>query len=152
MSLVNSSLKLENLVLKESTGPATISGYGRIYVSSSDSQLHFIDTSGTDIALGSGGGGSKNYVLDETTSRTLGSDDDVVNFNSSSAVTVTLPVSSSTDAAKEYIIIRSGTGVVTINRSGSDTIDGTTNTSVTLNTQYDRTIILNDGAGIWYTI
>lgn len=43
------------IALQESSAPSATSGYGKIYASSSDHALHFVNASGTDTALGAGG-------------------------------------------------------------------------------------------------
>jgi hypothetical protein len=74
-----------------------------------------------------------------------------------SNVTVTLP-DTSTEAGNNgrlYIFIKTSStasGDVTINRSGTDTIDGSL-TSVDLTDQFDRIMLVSSGAtGRWYTM
>ena len=66
---------------------------------------------------------------------------------------ITLP-SSSSYPGKEYRIIKSTAtaGTITINRSGSDTIDDSNGTSETLTDQYDSARFVSDGNGIWYIV
>lgn len=45
------------MVMQEATAPTGTTGYGKLYVSSGDHNLHFVNASGVDIALGAGGGG-----------------------------------------------------------------------------------------------
>lgn len=74
--------------------------------------------------------------------------------NSGSSV-INLPAVTS-GKSKQYVIINNkGSGTITINRNGSDTIDG--NTSHTLNSQYDRIRLVSDGIndggnGRWYSL
>jgi len=63
--------------------------------------------------------------------------------------TVTLPTAPTNGAV--YTIINIGTTTVTINRGGTDTIDGPSVTSLSLTDQYDRTTLQYD-VGIWYTV
>ena len=54
----NEKLTVEGVIsLDETTAPGTTSGYGKIYVKSSDSKLYFKDDGGTEYDLTSGGGG-----------------------------------------------------------------------------------------------
>ena len=45
------------LSLREMSAPTNLSGFGRLYVSSSDNNIHFIDSAGSDTDLTAGGGG-----------------------------------------------------------------------------------------------
>jgi hypothetical protein len=50
-------------VLQEAAAPAGATGYGKLYVSSIDHNLHFVNASGTNITLGSGGGFAGTHTI-----------------------------------------------------------------------------------------
>lgn len=56
-------------LMKEQSAPSSTSGYGTLYVSSSDNALHFIDDTGTDTNI-SGGGLSGDYQMELLSSGT----------------------------------------------------------------------------------
>lgn len=62
------------------------------------------------------------------------------------AVTVTLPASGTAAAAIRFKR-RAGNNAVTINRAGSDTIDG--ETSYTMNNQHQANELVDSGLGAW---
>lgn len=69
----------------------------------------------------------------------------------SGAITVTLPTIASAGGGRVYIIVKtdSSTNAITINRAGSDTINGLT--SSVLPTQYDKvTLVSNSTVSAWY--
>lgn len=68
--------------------------------------------------------------------------------NSAAPFTITLPASAS-NAGKRYTIVNKGAGVITVARSGADTIGGAT--SLTL-AQYHGYDFKADGVDTWYQI
>lgn len=75
--------------------------------------------------VASSAGGNTLTVLTKTADYTLTNSDDVLAFNCSSDCTLTLH-SAATATSKRYSVKNIGTGALTINRGGSDTIDGDT--------------------------
>lgn len=69
---------------------------------------------------------------------------------SGGAFTVTLP--SAANRGQLICIVKSDSGVnaVTVSRAGTDTINGAT--SVSLSLQYDRTFLIAGGGGVWFKI
>jgi|GEM_PF-1675451 len=61
--------------------------------------------------------------------------------------TLTLPAANTTSNLIIIEKVDAGVGVITVARAGSDTIHGAT--SITLTAQYDRCVLLSDGAGLW---
>lgn len=82
-----------------------------------------------------------------TASQTLDGDNSLVLVNTSGHVTITLPAASTTHAG--YTIKNIGTGQVSIDPNGSDTIDG--ETGLELYTQYEYVTIVSDGTE-WFII
>jgi hypothetical protein len=80
-----------------------------------------------------------------TSSHTVTATEEVVECNSSSPLTMTLPAA--TGSFKFYWFKNLGTGSCTIARAGSDTIDGAT--SVVLTSQYAESHILDRASGLW---
>jgi hypothetical protein len=72
---------------------------------------------------------------------------------SHSTPTITLPSAAwiSASWSTELIIIHEGSGSATVQRTGSDTIDGATETSFTL-AQYERVRLISNGVDKWYTM
>jgi len=61
----NEKLTVEGVLsLDETSAPSATSGYGKIYVKSSDSKLYFMNDSGTETDLTAGGGGSVSFGSD----------------------------------------------------------------------------------------
>ncbi len=86
------------------------------------------------------------------TSITLDSNYYLIELSDTGSVTVTLP-QASTESGREYVLIKTGaTGAITINRSGSDTIDDGSTTSISLTTQYDKVSLISNGSNRWYTL
>jgi hypothetical protein len=100
------------------------------------------------------GGGMQYYSRISTlTTYTLTKDDYLVVFSAEDNVIVTLPLAAN-HSGRQYIIVKSstsGSGQITVARSGSDFIDGTL-TTLNIPDQYDRTSVASDGISIWYTI
>lgn len=82
------------------------------------------------------------------TSNTLLSTQQMVVANSGSTFTLTLPTASS-NQGRRYTIVNKGAGVVTVARTGSDTIGGAT--SLTL-AQYHAYTFESDGVGVWFQL
>ena len=83
------------------------------------------------------------------TSDTLVSTDYLVEYSSTSTVTITLPTATSVDGI-HYIIHKIGaSGTINIG-NGTDTIDGVSGTSaVSLTTQYDKVHLFSDSGTNW---
>jgi hypothetical protein len=97
------------------------------------------------------GGYRRNTSVNSGTSVTLTTSDNLVEFSSSSNVTVTLPTISG-NAGREYTLVRTGSGTVTINTfSASEFIDDGTSTSISLTALYNR-ITLVCGSSQWYSM
>jgi hypothetical protein len=72
------------LSFRESTAPALTANYGKLYVSSVDNNIHFVDSSGTDTDLTAGGGGGvtatqgfDGYIAFFTGSSSIAGDNDL---------------------------------------------------------------------------
>lgn len=87
----------------------------------------------------------------QTTNYTVGSSDTVVFANATSGnVTITIPAASGLVGYRFYIKRVDGSGnTVTVQRSGSDTIDGMT--SFTLDQQYTAFAVVSNGSA-WYIL
>lgn len=92
------------------------------------------------------------FTAEQTANYTATGDETVITCNAaSSAFRVDLPTAASV-SGKRYLIKRTDSNVlnvVTVDPSGSETIDGSTGT--TLNTQYEGLEIVSDGSN-WHTI
>lgn len=90
-------------------------------------------------------------VVSKTTTYTAVASDDVI-VCSGSAFTVTLPAASANPG--KVISFKktdsSASNIITISRAGSDQID--TNTSVTMNTQYESFTMVSDGVSVWQVL
>lgn len=75
--------------------------------------------------------------------------DEVIIANLGSAIAINLPAAVAGNVGKVYIIKNIGAGTATINRAGSDTIDG--GTSLVLEQNQVTTIIVQ-AAGVWRTL
>lgn len=87
-------------------------------------------------------------VVSKTTTYVVTGSDDVL-IASSGTFTFTLPAASAI-LGKVYTFKNNGTGVITIARAGSDTIDGIT--SIKMGSQYDELVIAGDGVSAWNII
>lgn len=86
------------------------------------------------------------------TSITLDETDYLIRCGSTSATTVTLPTASN-NSGRVYIVVKSNTGsTVTIQRSGSDTMDNDSITSIQLVSKHDRAHFISNGESIWYLL
>lgn len=76
----------------------------------------------------------------------------VILVSPASNITITLPDPAASDRNANIVLIfkrLTAGGTCTLDVASSGTIDG--NTTVTLNTQYDKLVVFNDGtAGTWY--
>lgn len=82
---------------------------------------------------------------------TVTNTDDFVGVTGSGARTVNLPAANTCQIGQQFIIqdVAGSTGIITINRSGADTING--GTSIALGaTNYARQILICDGVSAWY--
>ena len=88
-----------------------------------------------------------------TTTTTLDPDNGrVILVSPASNITITLPDPAASDRNANIVLIfkrLTAGGTCTLDVASSGTIDG--RTTVTLNTQYDKLVVFNDGtAGTWY--
>jgi len=87
-----------------------------------------------------------------STSYSVAADDYIVRLTSTSSVAVTLPAANAVAAGRHLYFFKTASGgSITINRAGSDTIDGSY-TTTTLANQHDRVEFVSDGSAIWYTM
>jgi len=94
-------------------------------------------------------GGSSLSVTTKTANYTATTSDGLILCNTN-AFTVTLPAASNTGAILRIQKIGSDTNQITISRAGSDTIEGSTTT--TLATQYEIVTLCADGTSTWYIL
>lgn len=71
VDLVNAVIGNDCITLKETTAPSHTSGYGKIYVKSSDGKLYFKDDSGTEYDLTGVGVGGANTALSNLTTTSI---------------------------------------------------------------------------------
>jgi len=83
------------------------------------------------------------------TTDTLTQTDFVTVYTNTSAKTVNLPAVASVQPGRSYTIINTAAGAITVDGSGSETINGATTLSVTATT--GRAQIVSDGTQ-WWTI
>lgn len=93
----------------------------------------------------SDGGNTLNTVY-VTADETLNGDEQFVVSNSGSAIVLTLPLSGS-NAGKPIQFARLGSGALTIETSGSDTISGDADFSLD---QYQTVTLTADGISTWF--
>lgn len=83
---------------------------------------------------------------------TILASDDLIACNHSAALTLTLPAASAVSEGRKFTIKdesgNASTYNITINRAGSDTIDG--ETSVVISGNYDSIDIYRGGSGNWH--
>lgn len=110
----------------------------------------FLKADGT-WAVPAGGGGSPTLTIStKTADYTLTSSDDVIIFNASSPVTLTLH-SAASATIKPYRIKNIGSGQVTIARASSDTIDGDTSLILPAGgTPQAAVELIPNGGTAWY--
>lgn len=129
-----------------------------VYVSSGN--LYYNNASGTQIQLTSGGslnvaGISTNFWTRRAVSTdiTIGAADTDVwyDIDTSGARIITLPSAAAVTAGRFYVFSdttgSAGTNAVTINRAGSDTIEGGTSTTIASN--YASLALVSDGTSKW---
>lgn len=83
------------------------------------------------------------------TTDTLLATDYVVIYTNTSAKTVNLPAAATTQPGRAYIVINGAAGAITVDASGSETINGATTLAVTATT--GRAHLISDGTQ-WWTI
>ena len=82
--------------------------------------------------------------------QTLATDDDLVIFNGSVAITFNLSASSATQKGRRVYVKHRGTaGTVTVTPDGSDTIDGAATLALAVD---DGAVMVDDGSGDWVII
>ena len=129
-----------------------------VYVVSGD--LYYTNSGGSAIQLTSGAslaaipGASIKYETQPVTSNLVILVSDTFSYlevDTSTPRSITLPLASGVDAGRFYIVKditgSSNTNAITVNRSGSDTIDG--DTSQTLDSDYGSWIFVSDGTSAW---
>ena len=89
-----------------------------------------------------------NDTVTFVTSNLMLSNQQFVVANSGATFTITLPAAIDNEG-RRYNIVNKGVGIVTIARSGTDTIGGVT--SLTL-AQYHGYTFESDGQGVWFVI
>lgn len=92
-------------------------------------------------------GGVKYSVATASANFTLNDDNHVLNCTANT-FTVTLPTAGAGRTGKQYIIKNSGTGIITVDPNGAETIDG--DATITLN-QYESITIISNGTN-WMII
>lgn len=143
---------LPTIVRKNSTGSEytrrrlnLIEGSNITLTVADDSTDNEVDVT---IAAASGGSGAWSFTGSSSTSITFSLTSapvDVLDCQSSSAVTVTLPSAATAGGGKVIAIKReAAVNSVTINRAGSETIDNAT--SKTLGSQYATIALISDGS------
>lgn len=65
-------------------------------------------------------------------------------YSATGTITITLPAASGTNVGEQISVKNRGTGTITISRSGSDTIDGVT--SYTMSIQYEAVSFISNGS------
>ena len=88
------------------------------------------------------------FAIEAGATRTLAITDEIVCC--SATCTVTVPAYTNFPRGKRFVIKNTGTGVITIARSGSDTFDGATSLSIA--TQYNWFEIICTGTATWYIV
>lgn len=157
----NEKLTIEGgaISLDEIAAPSATAGYGKLYVSSVDGDVHYVDGLGTDTNLvtagggGGGGGGGDGYVvwdvLNVQTAAITADYGQVVRCNpSSGAFTVTLPPAA--DFPGQQLVVKnvtSSTVPITIDGDGSDTIDD--ELTVTIEEPYKAITFVSYGGTQW---
>lgn len=138
---------------------ATVLGYGAsagaagaVAIGSSAAGTGASTTVADEIALGTAehtvktSGGVRKAIVAKTTTYAAAKTDHIINATSGT-FNVTLPTAVS-DTGREFIVKNSGTGVITLDTTSSQTIDGAT--TRTLN-QYDSLTVVSDGSN-WIVI
>ncbi|HJP17676.1 MAG: hypothetical protein CMI57_01415 [Parcubacteria group bacterium] len=98
----NAKLTVEGVVsLLETTSPGDDTGYGKVFVKSSDSLLYFRDDGGTEYNL-TGGSSSETWVS-KSANYTAVAGDNILADTSGGAFTITLPASASRGDKIQFI-------------------------------------------------
>jgi len=128
-----------NSLFEEITTPSSpSSGYNKLYFKNDD-ELYKLNSSGEESLIGGGGGNPS--VTTKTGNYTATTDDDTIRCNGT--LTITLPTAIGNDG-KTFDIKNIGTGTVTIDGDGSQTIDG--ELSVSNSIQYDTITVRSNGS------
>lgn len=135
------------------------SNAGSVYMSSGD--LYFTNSGGVAIQLTSGGAIASapgNAQIFETQSISgnlvIGPSDTFVYIivDTTAPRSITLPLANAVSAGRIYMIKdangQSSTNNITVNISGSDTIDGSS--SLTIDSNFESCMIVGDGVSAWY--
>lgn len=107
------------------------------FTSTSDEVLVFQQSFAT-----ASGGLTLNYVA-KTGAYTITGTDWMVDCTANT-FTITLPSASTVGAGKQFVVKNSGTGTITVDGNGSETIDG--GLTAVLSTQYESITIVSDGS------
>jgi hypothetical protein len=133
-----------------------------VYVYGGD--LYYNNASGTQIQLTSGAqvsasGGSTSNTWTETSvssNHTISASDTYVVLKVSTAATrtITLPLASAVSAGRFFLIKDStgsgATNAITLSRAGSDTIDGASSQSLSID--YGAWFVVSDGTSAWHLV
>jgi len=95
-------------------------------------------------------GGFSVHVATKIANYTMSSSDFAILANASSALTITLPTAKRGGMIVHIKKIDTSPNVVTVSRTGTDTIEGTT--TKTLTTQYQSLMLIADGTSTWYIL
>lgn len=140
------------LSLDEISAPSSTSGYGKLFTGT-DSELHFLDDSGNNVQITSGGavnaGSSAPVYTIDGSVRTSGFTASIDNVHrcdpSGGGFTITLPTASGN--AGQTIIIKNttnNTNTITIQGAGGQQIDGQAN--VTMTSGYESVMFVSYGS------
>lgn len=149
------ALQFGNADLTEMVFNENGNDYPMRFEGDTDANLLYLDAVNDRIGVGTSAPNSKFHTsgsvskkyLAITALRTLDATDHIVDCTSGT-FTVTLPTAVGI-TGREYVVKNSGTGVITIDGNGSETIDGQTTWS--LPAQYDSITVVSDGAN-WIII
>jgi hypothetical protein len=130
-------------------------------VSVFDGDLYYTNGAGNSVQITSGGslvstpGAVTSMDITNINSNLVISPSDTFVFiivDTTSSRTITLPLASSVASGRIYVVKDasglSNTNPITVNISGSDTIDGLS--SITIDSNYSATQIIGNGAASWY--
>lgn len=130
---------------------SAVAGHDAITSIDADDTLLVGDTSASELKKITHANLSKSRITTQTGTYTATEHVDVILANPSASFTITLP-SAASNPGKEYRIHKIDADVskiVTIARSGSDTIGYGAVTSTTLNTQGEEVVLVSDGTSNW---
>ena len=114
------------------TFPSADGQQDQILSTSGNGVLSFVDQP-------SGGGGMTYSAISANTTAQVN-----YHYSCTGTITVTLPTASGTSGGEQIDVKNMGTGTITINRGGSDTIDGAT--SYTMTVQYEAVSFRSNGS------